>query len=84
MVSLLAMRGAQAYNRLNMEKVLSSALVVISSFFFVSQAQAENLASQPADTIFHRGTIVTVDEKQPEVSALAVKDGKIIAVGDEK
>lgn len=36
-----------------------------------------------ADTIFYGGPIVTVNEKQPEVSAVAVRDGEIIAVGDE-
>lgn len=35
-----------------------------------------------ADTIFHGGSIVTVNDKQPEVSALAVRDGNILAVGD--
>ena len=78
------MNGAQAYNRLNMKTFLPSALVVVSSLLLLSPAAAENSAAQPADTIFHGGTIVTVNEKQPEVSALAVKDGKIIAVGDEK
>ena len=35
-----------------------------------------------ADTIFYGGPIVTVNEKQPEVSALAVRDGNILAVGE--
>jgi len=34
-----------------------------------------------ADTIFHRGDIVTMDDRQPSVEALAVKDGRILAVG---
>lgn len=37
--------------------------------------------SDPADTIYHGGDIVTVDDKKPNVEALAVKDGKILAVG---
>lgn len=67
-----------------MKKDLLCSVAVVFSLLLICPAPAENLAAQPADTIFHRGTIVTVDEKQPEVSALAVKDGKIIAVGDEK
>src|SRR5436190_4751813 len=35
----------------------------------------------PADTIFLGGNIVTVNPAQPEVEALAVKDGKILALG---
>ena len=34
-----------------------------------------------ADTIYAGGDIVTVNEAQPTVEALAVKDGKILAVG---
>ena len=36
-----------------------------------------------ADMIFYGGTVVTVNEKQPQVTALAVKDGTILAVGDQ-
>lgn len=34
-----------------------------------------------ADTIFMGGDIVTIDDAQPSVEAIAVKDGKILAVG---
>jgi predicted amidohydrolase YtcJ len=34
-----------------------------------------------ADVIFRGGTIVTVDESRPEAEALAVKDGRIMALG---
>jgi predicted amidohydrolase YtcJ len=34
-----------------------------------------------ADTIYVGGTIVTVNDAQPKVEAVAVKDGKILAVG---
>lgn len=40
-------------------------------------------ASPSADTIFTGGNIITVDEQNPSVEALAVSDGKIMAVGDE-
>lgn len=33
------------------------------------------------ETIFYGGTIITMDEKQPHVEAVYVKDGKIAAVG---
>jgi predicted amidohydrolase YtcJ len=36
---------------------------------------------QSADTIYTGGDIVTINDSQPSVEALAVKDGKILAVG---
>ena len=38
-------------------------------------------AERTADTIYWGGDIVTVDDAQPTAEALAVKDGKILAVG---
>lgn len=38
-------------------------------------------APDPADVIYHGGDIVTVDDKNPSAEALAVKGGKIVAVG---
>ncbi|MBE9114162.1 amidohydrolase family protein [Nodosilinea sp. LEGE 07298] len=35
-----------------------------------------------ADTIYVNGIVVTVNDNQPEASAIAVKDGIIVAVGD--
>jgi len=40
-------------------------------------------SAQPADTIYHGGTIITVNDDQPTAEAVAVKGGKIIAVGKE-
>ena len=36
-----------------------------------------------ADTILFNGKITTMDPDQPEASAVAVKDGKIHAVGSD-
>jgi predicted amidohydrolase YtcJ len=38
-------------------------------------------AQQPADLILHNGVIWTVDEKKPSGQAVAIKDGKFVAVG---
>ncbi|WP_197432883.1 amidohydrolase [Photobacterium aquimaris] len=35
-----------------------------------------------ADTIYSGGNIITMNDAQPSVQAIAIKDGKIIAVGD--
>jgi predicted amidohydrolase YtcJ len=37
--------------------------------------------AEPADAIYHNGTILTMDDEQPTAEAVAVKDGKIVAVG---
>jgi len=37
--------------------------------------------TNPADAIYYNGTILTMEETQKEVAALAVKDGKIFQVG---
>ncbi|NBF10827.1 amidohydrolase [Pseudomonas sp. Fl4BN1] len=37
-----------------------------------------------ADAIWFNGPIITIDERQPDAQAVAVKDGKILAVGDKQ
>ncbi|HKI18907.1 MAG TPA: hypothetical protein VKA15_13560, partial [Isosphaeraceae bacterium] len=46
----------------------------------VAFARAQN----PADAIYHGGSIITIDEKNPTAEAVAVRDGKIIAVGKKE
>ena len=38
----------------------------------------------PADTLYVGGDIVTMNDRAPSAQALAVRDGKIVAVGDRK
>ncbi|MCP4889373.1 MAG: amidohydrolase [Planctomycetaceae bacterium] len=40
--------------------------------------------AQIADTIYHNGTIITVDDTLPKADAVAVLDGKILAVGEKQ
>ncbi len=40
------------------------------------------MAAVEADVIYHNGNIVTINDKQPQAQAVAVKDGRILAVGD--
>ena len=37
-----------------------------------------------ADTVYVNGSVYTMDESQPWAGALAIKDGQIVAVGDEQ
>ena len=39
--------------------------------------------AQTADRIFFNGTVITVNDTAPRANAVAVKDGKIIAVGSQ-
>ena len=39
------------------------------------------LADEIADMIYYNGTIITIDDSRPRAEAVAVKDGKILAVG---
>lgn len=39
---------------------------------------------ETADAIWHQGTVLTINDDAPTAEAVAVKDGKIIAVGTEK
>jgi hypothetical protein len=47
-----------------------------------SQALAQ--AATTADKVYVNGTVITVNDDQPEASAIAVKDGIIIAVGSSE
>lgn len=40
--------------------------------------------SEPADIVFHNGVVITLEEGQPAVSALAVKGDRIQAVGADE
>jgi len=42
---------------------------------------ASAFAQEVADMIYYDGTIITINDAQPQVEAVAVKDGKILAVG---
>jgi len=49
-----------------------------------AQAQpAAILGDGPADTIYRNGIVITVNDAQPTASAVAVRGGLIVAVGDE-
>ena len=39
------------------------------------------VGAEGPDVIYHGGDVVTIDDKNPTAEAVAVKDGKIVAVG---
>ncbi|UZJ40515.1 amidohydrolase [Prosthecochloris sp. SCSIO W1101] len=52
-------------------------------FLFAATLAISACASgdESADTIYHNGTIITINDAQPRAEAVAVLDGKILAVG---
>ncbi len=56
---------------------------ILNSFIFIVLYVQSGLLFAAADTIFLGGPIVTVNAKNEEVQALAVQNGKIVAVGSE-
>src|SRR5437867_252061 len=40
-------------------------------------------AEKPADLVLAGGVVITLDPARPRATALAVRDGRIVAVGDE-
>ncbi|MCJ7451660.1 MAG: hypothetical protein MUO39_04180, partial [Steroidobacteraceae bacterium] len=62
--------------------ICAVSIAVMSGCGRKAESPAATLASgQTADTIYVGGDIVTVNDAQPAVEALATKDGVILAVG---
>ena len=60
--------------------------VVLALGFVAGAGLAKSGAAQtpePADLIVHRGKVVTLDDANRIASAIAIRDGRILAVGDE-
>src|SRR5512137_1213319 len=60
---------------------LAPALALLPAFVLAIGCTT-NAPKEAASTIYTGGTIVTVNDAQPTAGAVAVKDGKILAVGD--
>jgi len=65
----------------NRRLALATVLVAVLVVMFISK---RNQRVEPADLVLTNGQVVTVDEKLPEAQALAVRGGKIEAVGSVK
>ena len=61
-----------------MRRSITGAAAAIGAF-----ASFAAFAAEPADTIYHNGTIITIDDSRPAAEAVAVRDGRILAVGSE-
>ena len=65
--------------KLNHAVAVMAALLAVVGFNSTSHAAS---TPTPADTVFAGGKVYTVNDTQPWAEAVAVKDGKIIYVGD--
>ncbi len=54
---------------------------IIVTLLSVFSSLTLTLAAQTADTIYHNGVIITINDAAPTAEAVAVKDGRILAVG---
>jgi predicted amidohydrolase YtcJ len=81
--NLSMMRPAHfAPSRRDVVKTASAAaLFAAAPFGFRREAHAQTGA--PPEKIFRGGTIVTIEEGQPSAEAIAVAEGRIVAVGPE-
>jgi predicted amidohydrolase YtcJ len=61
--------------------VILKTIFTLASIIIGIGFSTATLADEMADTIYHDGAIITIDEDQPRAEAVAVKDGKILAVG---
>lgn len=65
-----------------MRRMASVLLRFVTSLLVLGPAPATLAAGRAADTIYFGGDVVTVNDRQPTAQALAVQDGRILAVGD--
>lgn len=66
-----------------MRKDSGTSAAVLLTLLLLCQPQLATAEVVPADLVFLNGPVLTMDEARPEASAVAVRGGLIIAVGDE-
>jgi len=62
---------------------IGGALVLVACLAACAPALAAMVKGSAADLVLEGGVIVTLDDARPRATALAVKDGRIVAVGGE-
>jgi len=67
-------------HRISLIRVIFTGVALLTT---TAQAAAPDKPG-PADTVYTNGKIYTVNEKQPWAEAVAIKDGKFIAVGSKE
>ena len=65
---------------MNIKPKTAFVLILLTVGLVISAAA---FAGESADTIYHNGTIITINDTQPRAEAVAVRNGKILAVGEK-
>lgn len=58
-------------------------LAAVSLFLSAPLAAASSPAAPPADRVYRNGVVFTADASHPTAEALAIRDGRIVYVGDD-
>lgn len=61
-----------------------AASVILGTSFSLFKKESNAMTSHTPDTVFYNGKITTLDNKQPEVSAVALSGNRILATGSDK
>ncbi|MGK5642943.1 amidohydrolase [Streptomyces sp. URMC 126] len=56
---------------------------VAAATLLTGTGRAAAAPSRPADLVFHNGDVMTMDPRRPRASAVAVRAGRIVCVGDD-
>ena len=64
--------------------IKSSTLASAGALMFPSIITSCSSSKESADFILNGGSIITMNQRQPRVQALAIKNGKIVAVGSSE
>lgn len=64
--------------------ILSFVFALTISGLNVTKMEVVHANSEAADTIYYNGTVITMDDNETITESVAVKDGKIIAVGSNE
>ena len=65
-------------------RIIAVLLVCLMLTGFCISATADSGEIEAADSVFRNANIYTVDDDNPTATAIAVKDGKLVYVGDEE
>jgi predicted amidohydrolase YtcJ len=61
-----------------------AATALLACALTAGAAHAQPAPAAAADVLYVGGRVITLDDRRPSATALAVKDGRILAVGDRK
>ncbi len=66
------------------DNMITKTAYALSSIIICIMMSPAASSGEIADTLYQNGNIITMNDSQPSVEAVAVKDGKILAVGTKK